>query len=139
MVDDVGTFCGRIQVPFPPINPPDVAVVFDCAGYLRHMKGPPPLQSALNLLRPTGGRIICFGAYEGDVTLDLTYLIEKQVRIIGSMGYAPEELTLALELMSSGKVDRERLISETFPLTRISEAFETQGNGRSIKVMVRPA
>ena len=102
------------------------------------MKGPPPLQSALNLLRPTGGRIVCFGAYEGDVTLDLTYLIEKQVRIIGSMGYAAEELTLALELMESGKIERERLISDTFPLSRISEASDTQGNGRPIKVIVQP-
>jgi threonine dehydrogenase-like Zn-dependent dehydrogenase len=120
------------------MNPPDIAVVFDCAGYLKHMQGPPPLQTALDLLRPTSGRVICFGAYEGHVTLDLTCLIEKQVRIIGSMGYAPEELGQALELMASGKIDRRKLISSRFRLSQISEAFATQGDGRAIKVLVTP-
>jgi threonine dehydrogenase-like Zn-dependent dehydrogenase len=65
-------------------------------------------------------------------------LIHKQPVIEGSMGYRAEELTLALELMASGKVDRRRLISDRFPLTAVSEAFQTQGNGRAIKVMVQP-
>lgn len=138
VVSAVGDACGRVAVPFPPMNPPNVGVVFDCAGYLKHMAGPSPLQIALDLLRPHGGRVICFGAYEGDVTLDLTYLIEKQVRIIGSMGYAPQELTQALELMASGKVDRRKLISSHFPVEQIAQAFETQGNGQAIKVMVHP-
>ena len=138
VVDLAGNACGRVATIFPPMNPPDIAVVFDCAGYLKHMQGPPPLQTALDLLRPTGGRVICFGAYEGHVTLDLTCLIEKQVRIIGSMGYAPEELGQALELMASGKIDRRKLISSRFRLSQISEAFATQGDGRAIKVLVTP-
>jgi len=137
-VEAIGEACGRVAAEYPPMQPPDVGVVFDCAGYLQHVKGPPPLQTALNVLRPNGGRVICFGAYEGAVTLDLTYLIEKQVRIIGSMGYAPEELVQALDLMAAGKVDRRKLISGRFPLAQISQAFETQGNGQSIKVLVSP-
>ena len=134
----VGEICGTVPAVFPPVCPPDVGVVIDCAGYLKHMSGPPPLQTALNLLRPVGGRIICFGAFEGPVTLDLTYLIEKQPRIIGSMGYAAGELQSALELMASGKIDRRRLVTDHFALDRITEAFATQGNGRAIKVMVHP-
>ena len=133
-----GDVCGRMRPVFGPFDFPDVAVVFDCAGYLKHMKGPPPLQLAINMLRPSGGRIICFGAYEGDVTLDLTYLIEKQIRIIGSLGYAPNELVKALELMETGKVDRLRLLSHHFPLEDITAAFETQGIGQAIKVLVHP-
>jgi threonine dehydrogenase-like Zn-dependent dehydrogenase len=138
VIDLAGKACGLVPTVFPPMHPPDIAVVFDCAGYLKHMQGPPPLQTAFELLRPQGGRVICFGAYEGQVTLDLTYLIEKQIRVIGSMGYAPEELTQALELMASGKVDRRKLISSSFPLSQISEAFAMQGDGRAIKVLVTP-
>jgi threonine dehydrogenase-like Zn-dependent dehydrogenase len=138
VVARVGEIVGLAPNIFGGTAAPKVDVVIDCAGYLKHMSGPPPLQSALNMLKPTGGRVICFGAYEGPVTLDLTYLIEKQVRIIGSLGYAAEELTQALDLMARRKVDRRRLITHSFPLDRIVEAFETQAAGQAIKVMIEP-
>lgn len=138
VVGAAGRLCGVVPNAFPPMSPPDVAVVIDCAGYIKHMKGPPPLQTALNLLRPRGGRIVCFGAFEDAVTLNLGDLINKEPVIMGSMGYLPHELTQALELMSQGKVDRRRLISHRFPVEEVRQAFETQGNGQAIKVMVQP-
>jgi threonine dehydrogenase-like Zn-dependent dehydrogenase len=102
------------------------------------MAGPAPLESALQMLQPAGGRIICFGAYEGDVTLNLMPLINKQASIRGSMGYTPEDIEQALALMAAGKIDRRMLISDRFELERIVEAFETQGNGAAIKVLVKP-
>ena len=139
LLGEVRNICGFTATEYPErAQVPHVAVVIDCAGYLKHMTGPAPLESALQMLQPTGGRVICFGAYEGDVTLDLMPLINKQARIIGSLGYAPEELTQALRLMAEKKVDRSQLISNRFPLDQIVDAFETQGNGKAIKVMVRP-
>lgn len=138
VIDAAGRICGVVPHLFPPMEPPDVSVVIDCAGYIRHMKGPAPLQSALELLRPVGGRIVCFGAFEDEVTLNLNDLILKQPVIMGSLGFLPEELQQALQLMAEGKIDRRRLISDRFPLERVDEAFVTQGNGRSIKVMVNP-
>ena len=118
------------------MNPPDVAVVIDCAGYLKHMQGPPPLQLAMHLLRPKGGRIICFGAYESEFALDFMPVIHKEISILGSMGYSPDDLQQAISLMASGKVNRARLVSHQFPLERITEAFETQATAAAIKVMV---
>jgi threonine dehydrogenase-like Zn-dependent dehydrogenase len=114
----------------------DIAVVFDCAGYIEGLNRPVPLQSALDVIVPNTGRIICFGAYEGKVTLDLEYLISKQPTIMGSLGYAAEELVEALDLMASKKVDRLTLLSHRFPLDQIYEAFETQLTPQSIKVMI---
>jgi threonine dehydrogenase-like Zn-dependent dehydrogenase len=138
VVAAAGRICGVVQNAYPPMSPPDVAVVIDCAGYIKHMKGPPPLQTALDLLRPRGGRIICFGAFEDDVTLNLSNIIHKEPVICGSMGYLPQELTLALDLMAQRKVDRRRLISHRFELEAVKQAFETQGGGAAIKVMVQP-
>ena len=119
---------------------PDVAVVFDCAGYLKHMSGPPPLQTALYMLRPQGGRIILFGAYEDRLPpLDFMPVVNKQITIRGSNGYAPEDLEQALALMESGRVDRRRLISHEFALQDVAEAFETQGGPGAIKVLIRPS
>jgi 2-desacetyl-2-hydroxyethyl bacteriochlorophyllide A dehydrogenase len=136
---EIKRICGYTALTFPhPEEVPNVAVVIDCAGYLKHMTGPAPLESALLMLQPSGGRIICFGAYEGPVTANLMPLINKQAKIQGSMGYAATELQQALALMAAGKIDREKLISDQLPLDRIVDAFETQGNGSAIKVMVTP-
>ena len=138
VVAGVAEICGTIPNVFGGPDAPRVDTVIDCAGYLKHMSGPPPLQSAIDMLKPRGGKIICFGAYEGPVTLDLTYLIEKQIHIIGSLGYDASELNQGLELMASGKVDRKKLITHQFPVEQIVEAFETQGRGQAIKVMIHP-
>lgn len=130
--------CGVLPITYPEVHPTDISVVFECAGYLKHMKGPAPLQSALRLVRPGDGRIVCFGAYESDFSIDLMPMINKQITLLGSNGYAAEELEQALQLMAAGKVDRERLISHTFALDHGAEAFEVQGAGQAIKVMLQP-
>lgn len=136
----VAAICGTqtAHTLVPPTDFPDVAVVIDCAGYIKHMKGDPPLQLALDMLRPAGGRIVCFGAYEGKFPIDFMPVINKQPTIRGSMGYAAEELVQALALMAAGKLDRRKLISDTFPLEQVQQAFQTQGNGVAIKVMLKP-
>lgn len=117
----------------------NVDVVFDCAGYIKHMKGPPPLQTALRAVSLNEGRIVCFGGFEDDMSIDFSPIILKQPVIIGSNGYAPEELVEALELMQTKVVDRAGLISHTFPLSEVSDAFEKQGEADAVKVMLQIA
>lgn len=112
-----------------------VHLVFDCAGYIRHMQGPPPLETALRLVVP-GGRIVCFGGFEGRMDIDMSPLIEKQPTIFGSNGYAPEDLVEALDLMHSGTVDRATLISHRIPLAKVDQAFAVQQQPDAIKVML---
>lgn len=117
----------------------NIDVVFDCAGYIKHMPGPAPLETALKVVANKNGRIVCFGAFEDRVNIDLLPLINKQPVIIGSNGYAAEELSEALHLMAEGTVGRQGLISHHFPLEEISQAFETQCNPEAIKVMIHMA
>jgi len=113
-----------------------IDVVIDCAGYIPHIPGPPPLEIALRCLVNRGGRIVCFGAYEEPMTIDFSYVIKKEPVIIGSNGYAAEELVEALDMMRTGKVDRVGLISHTYALDEISAAFEKQGQPEAVKVML---
>lgn len=136
-VHEAGQICGRLPGYGIP-DAPDVAVVIDCAGYLKHMNGPAPLESALHMLKPAGGRLICFGAYEDRLTIDFMPVIHKQITIHGSNGYAAAELAQALDLMASGQVDRRQLISHQFPIEQVSEAFDVQGSGAAIKVIIKP-
>ncbi|MFJ2992898.1 zinc-binding dehydrogenase [Pandoraea sp. NPDC087047] len=137
-VEQVGHICGVLPMYSAPFVAPNVSVVFDCAGYLKHVKGPPPLQSAMEMVGPRGGRIICFGAFEGEVTLDPMPIIHKQIVIRGSNGYAADELKQALDLMASGKIDRRMLISHQFPIAEIKRAFAVQASGQAIKVLIKP-
>ncbi len=113
-----------------------IDVVIDCAGYIPHIPGPPPLEIALRCIANRGGRIVCFGAYEDKMLIDFSYVIKKEPVIIGSNGYAPEELVEALDMMQRGQVDRQSLISHSYQLSEIAEAFEKQGMPEAVKVML---
>lgn len=115
----------------------NIDVVIDCAGYIKHIPGPPPLEIALRMISNRGGRIVCFGAYEDRMKIDFGYVIRKEPVIIGSNGYAAEELVEALDLMASGAVDRRSLISHRFPLDRVEEAFIAQGQADAVKVVLK--
>lgn len=113
-----------------------IGAVIDCAGYIKHMPGPPPLETALRLIDLDQGRIVCFGAYEGPMTIDFGPMIQKQPTIMGSNGYAAEDLVEALEYMASRKVDRMGLISHSFPISQAPEAFDAQCAPNAIKVVL---
>lgn len=116
-----------------------IGAVFDCAGYIKHMQGPPPLETALRLVDLQGGRIVCFGGFEGAMTIDMGPIIQKEPVILGSNGYAAEELCEALDLMRTGKVDRRALVSHEFELEDVDRAFEQQGETSAVKVILRIA
>jgi (R,R)-butanediol dehydrogenase / meso-butanediol dehydrogenase / diacetyl reductase len=134
--DSLATLCGRDEDYRG--SSARIAVVFDCAGYIKHMPGPAPLETALKIIALRDGRIVCFGGFEDRVSIDLGPIIQKQPTIIGSNGYAADELTGALQLMRDQKVDRETLISHRFALAEVSQAFATQGEAGAVKVILRP-
>ncbi|MBK7729895.1 MAG: zinc-binding dehydrogenase [Gammaproteobacteria bacterium] len=117
----------------------NIAVVFDCAGYIKHMSGPPPLETALHLVANRNGRIVCFGGFEDRMLIDMGYIIRKEPLIMGSNGYAPEELAEALELMQARRIDRAGLISHRFALAEVARAFTTQCQPEAVKVLLECA
>ncbi|UCF84913.1 MAG: hypothetical protein JSV50_04585, partial [Desulfobacteraceae bacterium] len=63
-------------------------------------------------------------------------LINRNVRIIPGRG---ADWPKAFELIEAGKITDKQVVTHTFPLDRINEAFETAGNTQeSIKVMIEP-
>lgn len=60
--------------------------------------------------------------------LDLLHMTYSQKSIIGSGGYFPEDVRDVMAIMSDGRWDLESIITQEFPLERISEAIETAAN-----------
>ncbi len=109
----------------------DIAI--DCAGI------PLTFAQTLEVLKPEYGTAIIAAIYEDTVSVDPNMIIFKYMQILGSMGYFPEETEEALNLIASGKVNRNILITHKFPLDKAPEAFKMQGNPEeSVKVMVIP-
>lgn len=87
-------------------------------------------------LAATAARIVVLGVHKAPVSLDLVSVLVKELEIIGSMAY-PSEFPQVIEMLASGKVEAERLISHRFPLSEFHEALKTaQSEPSAMKVMV---
>jgi threonine dehydrogenase-like Zn-dependent dehydrogenase len=94
------------------------------------------VEQATNLCRP-GGRVVLTGLPHEPTSLNFFWVVRRELRIIGSMIYQ-DEFPEAIRLLATGAVRVERLLSQTFPLARIDEAFEAHRSPDSIKVAVIP-
>ena len=118
---------------------PKVDIVYDCVGSVKNQKGPIVLQQAINMVRGSTGSVVVHGIFEENVSLDLLFMIGKEVTIKGSFGFNFMELKKSMELMENGSIDRSTIISHEFSLDQAKEAFETSCNtDESLKVLIKP-
>jgi len=94
------------------------------------------VEQAVNLCRP-GGRVVLTGLPHEATSLNFFWVVRRELRIIGSMIYQ-DEFPEAMRLLEAGAVRTDRLLSRTFPLDRIDDAFEAHRSPDSIKVAVIP-
>lgn len=121
------------------IKVPKIDIVYDCVGYMKQYKGPLVLQQAINMVRGSTGTIVVHGIFEDKVSLDLLFMVGKEVTIKGSFAFTRIELEKSLELIQNNKIDRSQIISHEFSLDQAKEAFETQCNAdESLKVLIKP-
>ncbi|MCC7106591.1 MAG: alcohol dehydrogenase catalytic domain-containing protein [Chloroflexi bacterium] len=85
---------------------------------------PELLVMAMQLARP-GGTILSYGIGTRPLPPVTAFpLYMKELSIIGSRALRARDYPLAVDLASSGKIDVTGLVSRTFPLEAVAEAFE---------------
>ena len=93
------------------------------------------------LIRLAQGRIEeQFGiAMEPEVTFPMRTVIYREISIVGCCGFT-HEVETALALIASGRLQVKPLITHTFPLAEVQQAFQTAADpaADSIKVLVVP-
>ena len=115
-----------------------VDAVFDCVGAPATFKGTTVLEQALSMVRQNG-RVIVVAVFERPVEIEANVIVRKGVQMLGSWAWEPPEFVQALELISSGKIDRKPLISHEFSLDHAAEAYATQDSAdTAIKVVFVP-
>ena len=90
--------------------------------------------SALEVVRPKG-RIVQL-ALGGDVTIPQNAIVTKEVELCGSFRFY-EDFAWAVELIGSGRVDLSPLLTQTFSLEYVVDAFELASDRkRAMKVQI---
>jgi 2-desacetyl-2-hydroxyethyl bacteriochlorophyllide A dehydrogenase len=110
----------------------EIDVVFECSGV------PALANAAIERVR-AGGTIVVLALFDDPVTFDPTVLVQKEIRLQGSIAYTGEDFADAVEMIRTGQAQSDPLITHREALDDISEAFGVQlEKDRSIKVLLTP-
>jgi D-xylulose reductase len=60
----------------------------------------------------------------------------KELTIRGSFRYGPGDYEMAVELLSTGKLKVDSLISQRVPFKEAEEAFKQTKSGKGIKILI---
>lgn len=92
-----------------------------------------------------GGTIVVVGLFEKSPVFEPLVMIMKEVRLVGSMVYnrplmGVADFDVALECIAAHSDAMRGLVTHTFPLRDVQEAFETAADKKSgaVKVMLAP-
>ena len=86
--------------------------------------GKDSLQQALESTRK-GGKITILAFYKEPVTADISIAVRNGINIYTVRGEGNMSLGRALALMAQGRISGKPLITHTFPIEKINEAFKT--------------
>ncbi len=88
-----------------------------------------------------GGAILFFAPTDPGVKIDMPFndLWRKEITMTSSYAGSPRDILAAIELISSGRINVEPMITHRLPLARTQEGFGLVAEaGASIKVVIEP-
>jgi threonine dehydrogenase-like Zn-dependent dehydrogenase len=102
---------------------------------------PAAFPEGLQMVRKAGRHIIWGVVYPGgNVTLDLSMIVGKKAMIMGSSGNDLDDLRKVLELIETRR-DRypwDKMVSHTFKLQELNEAFKVANERNVTRVAIVP-
>jgi L-iditol 2-dehydrogenase len=72
------------------------------------------------------------------VTLNTNLIHYHELRVMGARSSVKRQWDMALEMIVSGQVDAEAIVTHTVPLENIAEGFALVKSGKALKVAVKP-
>ncbi|MCQ2753964.1 MAG: alcohol dehydrogenase catalytic domain-containing protein [bacterium] len=108
-------------------------VVIECVGL------PEIWELAFSCVRP-GGTVHFFGGCKSGstVSFETTKMHYGDIKIMSVFHHTPKYFREALDLISSGKIEVEKLITETLPLEKVEYAMQRHIEGTAIKFLIKP-
>lgn len=106
-------------------------VVYECSG------AGAAAQQLLEVAR-RGGRYVQIGLFGKPIAWDLDQVCYRELTVTGSNASVPWAWTRALQLLESGLVKTDPLITHTFPVTEWQQAFDTFEAKHGVKMILQP-
>jgi 2-desacetyl-2-hydroxyethyl bacteriochlorophyllide A dehydrogenase len=113
-------------------HPDGAEVVFDCSGNVDAVRE--ALQLAIR-----GGTVMLFGVCDKSKNLEINpfWVNDNEITIRGSYNN-PNTMGRAVDLLVSGRLNAEAVVTHHFPLTQAQEAFRASGSSETLKVVIDP-
>ena len=112
---------------------PDVAI--EAAGL------PPAVRQGMEMVRD-GGTLVEVGhfAYNGEVEINPTRIVQKELSVYGSLAYPPTQFESAIELLDQLKdnVPFEKLFNAKTALDDAEQAYEAPESGEAYRATIHP-
>jgi threonine dehydrogenase-like Zn-dependent dehydrogenase len=105
-------------------------VVFDCTGH-------PSVSPTVLGWAATGGTVVTVGTYPGVVGTNLQDLLFRELKMVGTRVYTPDDVAAAVALVAQGAIDVARLITGVLPLSEGGHAIAQLRAGGELKVLVQ--
>ena len=88
-----------------------------------------------------GGTVLLFGGCQGGttVTFDADKMHYGELHLQGAFHHTPSAVERAFNLITSNRVSIEPLISQEMPLDKAEEALKLMGEGKALKIALRPS
>ncbi len=85
------------------------------------------------------GTVIGLGFAQAEINFSLKPFVYNEINFLGSTGYSSECQT-TIDLLASGRIRAEKIITHTFPLEEVNQAFRTltDPTANAIKVILHP-
>lgn len=94
------------------------------------------VQSGIRAVRP-GGTVVLVGVGATEIALPIPVIQNRELIVTGIFRYA-NTWPIAIELVTSGKVDLDRLVTGHFPLSEVSAALASTTQPGVLKSVVTP-
>lgn len=108
------------------------AQVFECSA------APDAIPTCVPTLA-VGGTLVEVALPRTPAQVDARLFVSRNLHLVGSCAFGPQQYRRALELIASGKVDVEPLVSERVPLDRAPDAFKRlQRPENLVGILVQP-
>jgi threonine dehydrogenase-like Zn-dependent dehydrogenase len=104
-------------------------MVFDCVAI------EPTVRQAIGMASK-GGTVVIVGVPSTEVSIPLAIVQDQQIRIQGSATYLKPDYDESIELLQTGAVRPDDIITAVLPLDDVATAFDASSSGEEVKVLV---
>ena len=106
-------------------------IVFEASGH------PSAVQMCLDSVK-ANGKIVFIGIQHQSINLELAKIVRQEVKVEGSICYTWKDYKECIDLVSTGRVNTDRMVTHEFALSDIEKGIQVMKNREAVKVILHP-